>query len=88
MTINKSMNADAILVSSLHRSIKHEFLRLSKKKYKENYISLNLDIINGSTENDINFDYLPDFIDKSLTAKEASIIKMIYLKYYSASDIS
>ncbi|CDM70369.1 Hypothetical protein CM240_3252 [Clostridium bornimense] len=88
MTINESMNADAILVSYLHRSIKHEFLRLSKKKAKENYISLDLDIINESNENDINFDYLPDFIDKYLTAKEASIIKMIYLKDYSVNDVS
>lgn len=86
MKINDSMDSDPILVSYLHKTIKNEYIRLSKAKTKYSFSELNLDIITDSQELEI--DYFSELFDKYLTKKESDILTLLFKKGYTVTEVS
>ncbi len=86
MKLNNSMNSDPILVSYLHKTLKNEYIRLSKAKAKYSFSELNLDIITDSEE--MEFDYFDELFDKYLTNKESNILTLLFKKRYTVTEVS
>lgn len=90
MKLNNSMKNEAVLVSYLSKSIRNEYIRLSKQQSKINEVEveLNLDINYKDNIAEIEFDYITELLQKCLTEKEKTIISLIYIDGYKVSDIS
>lgn len=88
LPLNENMKNEPILISYLNKSIRNEYIRLSKEKNKYNELSLNLDINTENNITEIDFDYVSDLLNKCLTEKETSIMSLLYIDGYKVSDVS
>lgn len=85
---NKSLFKDKEIIGYIARSIRNEYIKLSKKrdKIKLNEIELSLDIEISHEECETEFEILDMF--KILTKKEAYIMKLLYVYYLSVSEVA
>lgn len=85
---NKEFCKDKVIVSYIAKSIRNEYIKLSKKKNKTilNESELNLDIEVAYDGFESEFELLDFF--KILSEKEAYIMKLIYVYYLSVSEVS
>lgn len=88
MKLNDSMKNDPILISYLSKSVKNEYIRLSKQKNKLNEVALDININNKNNATELDFDYISDLLNKCLTEKETSIMSLLYINGYKVSDVS
>lgn len=88
MKLEDNMKNEPILISYLGKSIRNEYIRLSKEKNKYNKVSLNLDINTEDNITEVDFDYVSDLLNKCLTEKETSIMTLLFIKGYKVSDVS
>lgn len=88
MKLNDSMKDEPILISYLSKSIRNEYIRLSKEKNKHNEITLNININTKNAITEFDFDYISDLLNKCLTEKETSIMTLLYIDGYKVSDVS
>jgi len=89
ISINKEcFFEDKFIVSYISKSIRNEYIRLSKVKYKKilNEVQLNTEIEIGYE----NFVSEIEFLDifKVLTENESYIMKLIYIYYLSVSEVA
>lgn len=82
------MCKDKVIVGYIAKSIRNEYIRLSKKKNKmilnESELNLNIEVAYDGFESE--FELLDIF--KILSEKEAYIIKLLYVYCLSVSEIS
>lgn len=85
---NKDLCKDKVIVSYIAKSIRNEYIKLSKKKNKiiVNESELNLDIEVAYDGFESEFELLDIF--KILKEKEAYIMKLLYVHCLSVSEIS
>ena len=85
---NKELCKDKVIVSYIAKSIRNEYIKLSKKKNKIilNESELNLDIEVAYDGFESEFELLDIF--KILSEKEAYIMKLLYVYCLSVSEIS
>lgn len=85
---NKNLCEDSAIVGYVAKSIRNEYIRLSKKinKILLNELELNLEIEIEYDDFDSEFEMLDTF--KVLTEKEAYVMKLIYIHYLSISEVS
>jgi RNA polymerase sigma factor (sigma-70 family) len=85
---NKNLCEDKAIVGYVAKSIRNEYIRLSKKRNKIllNESELNLDIEIEYDDFDSEFEMLDTF--KVLSEKEAYVMKLIYIHYLSVSEVS
>lgn len=85
---DENLCEDKLIFSYILKSIKHEYIRLSKNKNKisSNEMELNLDIEIAYDGFENEFELLDMF--KILSEKEAYIIKLIYIYYLSVSEVA
>lgn len=85
---NKNLCEDKMIVGYVAKSIRNEYIRLSRKRNKIllNELELNLDIEIEYDGFDSEFEMLDTF--KVLSEKEAYIMKLIYVYYLSVSEVS
>lgn len=85
---NDNFCKDKIIVSYIAKSIRNEYIRLSRIKTRRaiNETELNLDLEIAYEGGDLEFELLDTF--KLLTKKEAYIMKLIYVYCLSTSEIS
>ncbi|CDM70387.1 Hypothetical protein CM240_3270 [Clostridium bornimense] len=88
MPLNENMKSEPILISYLSKSIRNEYIRLSKEKSKYNELSLNFDINTENNITEIDFDYVSDLLNECLTEKETSIMSLLYTDGYKVYDVS
>jgi len=85
---NKELCKDKVIVSYIAKSIRNEYIRLSKKKNKiilnESELNLDIEIVYDGFESE--FELLDIF--KILSEKEAYIMKLLYVYCLSVSEIS
>ena len=85
---NKELCKDKVIVSYIAKSIKNEYIRLSKKKSKiilyESELNLDIEVAYDGFESE--FELLDIF--KILSEKEAYIMKLLYVYCLSVSEIS
>lgn len=81
---NESFCKDKVIVTYIAKSIRNEYIRLSRLKSKETELNLDLDLAYEEEESE--FEFLDTF--KLLTPKEAYIMKLIYVYCLSISEIS
>lgn len=85
---NNSFFDNRAIFSYIAKSIRNEYIKLSKKKDKKtiNEIELNVDIEIGYEDFESEIELLDLF--KILTEREAYIIKLIYIYYLSVNEIA
>lgn len=85
---NKYLCKDKAIVGYVAKSVRNEYIRLSRKRNKIllNELELNLDIEIEYDGFDSEFEMLDAF--KILSEKEAYIMKLIYVYYLSVSEVS
>lgn len=85
---NNNLCEDKAIVGYMAKSIRNEYIRLSKKinKILLNELELNLDIEIEYDGFDSEFEMLDTF--KVLSEKEAYVMKLIYVYYLSVSEVS
>ena len=85
---NKNLCEDNAIVGYIAKSIRNEYIRLSKKinKILLNELELNLDIEIEYDGFNSEFEMLDTF--KVLSGKEAYVMKLIYVYYLSVSEVS
>lgn len=85
---NENLCKDKMIVGYIAKSIRNEYIRLSRKRSKIllNESELNLDIEMEYDGFESEFEMLDIF--KVLSKKEAYIMKLIYVYYLSVSEIS
>ncbi len=83
-----NFNKDKFIVGYISKSIRNEYIRLSKLKNKKynNETQLNLDIEIEYRKSDSDFEVL-DLFNK-LSRKEANIMKLIYINKLSVSEVA
>lgn len=84
----KSLVKDKEIIGYIAKSIRNEYIKLSKKrdKIKLNEMELSLDIEIGYEDCKNEFEILDMF--KILTQKEAYIMKLLYVYYLSVSEVA
>ena len=88
ISLNENMKNEPILISYLSKSIRNEYIRLSKEKQKYDNLPLNLEIKTVNNLTEIDFDYVSDLLNGCLTKKEKAIMSLIYIDGYKVSDVS
>lgn len=85
---DENLCEDKFIFSYILKSIRHEYIRLSKNKNKilinERELNLDIEIAYDGFENE--FEVIDMF--KILSEKEAYIIKLIYIYYLSVSEVA
>ena len=85
---NKNLFEDKNIVGYIAKSIRNEYIKLSKKRNKINInemeLSLEIEISHEKSESE--FEILDMF--KVLTKKEAYIMKLLYVYYLSVNEIA
>lgn len=85
---DENLCEDKLIFSYILKSIRHEYIRLSKNKSKIliNEMELNLDIEVAYDGFENEFELMDMF--KILSEKEVYIIKLIYIYYLSVSEVA
>lgn len=85
---NKDLCKDKVMVAYIAKSIRNEYIRLSKKNRKIilNESELNLDIEIAYEGFESEFEMLDTF--KVLTEKESYIMKLLYVYYLSVNEVA
>ena len=85
---NKRLFKDKEIIGYIAKSIRNEYIKLSKErdKIKLNELELNLDIEISYEDCNAEFEILDMF--KILTKKEAYIMKLLYVYYLSVSEVA
>lgn len=85
---NQRLFENRAIVGYIDKSIRNEYIKLSKKrdKIKLNEMELNLDIEISHENSEAEFELLDIF--KVLTKKEAYIMKLLYVHYLSVTEVA
>ncbi|MBE6053287.1 MAG: sigma-70 family RNA polymerase sigma factor [Clostridium sartagoforme] len=85
---NKNLFEDKNIVGYIAKSIRNEYIKLSKKRNKINIneMELSLQIEISHEDSEPEFEILDMF--KVLTKKEAYIMKLLYVYYLSVNEIA